>query len=43
MMRLFGSEKRRPAAPAVNSSAPIEAAWPMHMVATGQRMYCMVS
>src|SRR5436305_807273 len=33
-MREFGSAKRLPAAPAVNSSAPIDAAWPTQIVVT---------
>ena len=32
-----------PLAPAVSSSEPIEAAWPMQSVETGGRMYCIVS
>ena len=43
MMRLLGSEKRLPGAPAASSSDPIEAACPMHTVDTCGRMYCMVS
>ena len=43
MIRLFGRAKRLPLAPAVSSSEPIDAAWPMQSVLTGRRMYCMVS
>jgi hypothetical protein len=43
MIRELGSEKRLPWAPAANNSEPIEAAWPMHTVDTGERMYCIVS
>ena len=43
MIRLFGSEKRMPLAPAVRSSDPAEAACPTQSVETGGRMYCMVS
>ena len=43
MIREFGKENRFPLAPAHISSEPIEAAWPMHTVDTGERMYCMVS
>ncbi len=43
MIRELGRAKRLPLAPAVSSSEPIEAAWPMHTVETSGRMYCMVS
>ncbi len=43
MMRLLGSEKRMSLAPAVSSSDPIEAAWPMTRVETLGLMYCIVS
>jgi hypothetical protein len=29
--------------PAASSSEPMDAAWPMHKVAIGERMNCMVS
>ena len=38
-----GSAKRCPLAPAVNSSEPMEAAWPMHSVVTDGLMNCIVS
>ena len=43
MMRAWGSAKRLPLAPAVSSSAPMLAAWPMQMVETSGLTYCMVS
>ncbi len=43
MMRAFGRAKRLPFWPAVSSSEPIEAAWPMQTVDTAGRIYCMVS
>jgi hypothetical protein len=43
MIRELGSEKRLPGAPAQSSSEPADAAWPMHTVETGERMYCIVS
>ena len=36
--RVGQREKRLPLAPAHNSNEPIEAAWPMHTVETGERM-----
>ena len=41
--RECGSARRLPLAPAASRTAPMEAAWPMQIVATSQRMYCMVS
>ena len=38
-----GQGKLLPLAPAVSSSAAMDAPWPMHRVATGLLMYCMVS
>jgi hypothetical protein len=32
-----------PFSPAASSSEPMDAAWPMHRVATGGRMNCIVS
>ena len=43
MMRAFGRATRSPASPAISRNEPIEAAMPMQVVATGQRIYCMVS
>src|SRR5579864_5018365 len=43
MIRELGSENRLPGAPAQSSSEPAEAAWPMHTVETGERIYCIVS
>jgi hypothetical protein len=43
MTMAWGSANRFPAAPPANSSDPIDAAWPMHIVCTAGRMYCMVS
>ena len=43
MIRAFGSARHIPGAPAARSSEPIEHAWPTHSVATGGRMYCIVS
>ena len=42
-MRECGSAKRLPLAPAVRSSAPIEAACPMQIVEMSGFTYCMVS
>ena len=42
-MREFGSEKRFLGAPAVSSSAAIEAACPTQVVTTSGRTYCIVS
>jgi hypothetical protein len=41
--REFGSAKRMPFWPAVSSSEPIEAAWPITVVDTAGLMNCMVS
>jgi hypothetical protein len=35
--------RRLPLLTGASSTAAIDAAWPMHTVATGQRTYCMVS
>ena len=43
MMREFGRAKRLPLAPAASRTAPIDAAWPMQIVATSRRTYCIVS
>ena len=43
MIRALGSATRRPGSPAISRNEPIEAAKPMHIVATGLLMYCMVS
>jgi len=43
MMRLFGSEYRMPFVPAQRRIAPMDAAWPIQYVATGQRTNCMTS
>ena len=42
-MRLLGSEKRLPAAPAVSSSEPIDIAMPMHIVEMSGLTNCIVS
>jgi hypothetical protein len=42
-MRLWGSEKRLPGAPAHSKNWPIEAAIPTQIVRTSQLTYCMVS
>ena len=42
-MRELGSENRLPGAPALRSTAAIDAAWPMQYVCTSGRMNCMVS
>ena len=41
--RECGSAKRLPLAPDASRKAPIDAAWPMQIVVTSQRTYCMVS
>ena len=43
MILELGSENRLPSAPAVNKTAPIDAAWPMQYVATSQETNCIVS
>ena len=43
MMRDIGSAKRLPFAPAVSSTEPMLAAWPMQIVETSGLMYCIVS
>ncbi len=43
MMREFGSAERLPSAPAESRNAPIEAAIPMQIVATGAFMNWIVS
>ncbi len=43
MMLAFGKAMRLPAAPAINRNEPIEYAVPMHTVATGHLIHCMVS
>ncbi len=43
MIRELGSACRLPGAPAVSSTAPIEAHWPMQYVATSQATNCIVS
>jgi hypothetical protein len=43
MIREFGSALRLPFSPAASSTAPMDAAIPMHIVFTGAFMYCMVS
>src|SRR5262245_33508044 len=43
MIRECGRANRLPLAPAHRSRAPMEAAWPMQMVATAGLMYCIVS
>ncbi len=43
MIRACGKAKRLPFVPAVSSSAPIEAAWPMQMVEMAGLTYCIVS
>ena len=42
-MREWGSANRLPGAPAHSRNWPIDAARPMHTVATSQATYCMVS
>lgn len=43
MIVALGSARLSPLAPAAKRREPIEAAWPIHMVLTGERMYCIVS
>ena len=43
MIRLFGSAKRLPLAPAASSTDAMLAAMPMQMVLTGALRYCIVS
>src|SRR5207245_2259039 len=42
-MRACGRAKRLPGVPAQSRNCPIDAAMPMHSVATSQPTYCMVS
>ena len=43
MIRAFGKANRFSLAPAANSSAPILAACPIHIVETSGSTYCIVS
>ena len=43
MTRLWGKAERLPSAPATRSTAAMEAAMPVQMVATGLWMNCIVS